>query len=190
MWLEHADFVVDWHSTHTFLESFYPNQDNYGSGPKKLIIQYEPEYDCTLKQPTDITYLLRLGLDFKGLEIRFINDNYEDASYITRFVQYGRLDVGPFKDSALAAEAKRFWGLAIRECSVTSVVMVVDTPNMNARVTIGVSERFASRISTTVLKELCMELDAVVRLDAFECLDEGVYHGRLIDLDFLYDSGV
>ncbi|CAN9468667.1 unnamed protein product [Alternaria alternata] len=127
MWLRHATFVIDWHSIHAFLQAFYPKESEYGRGPKELILQYDQEHDYTFRKPTDITHLVRLGLAFTGLQIRFIkgeeSDDQSDAgSTLTELVQFGCINRDDRqKDNNVAAEARRTWRQDIQERTVTNI---------------------------------------------------------------------
>ena len=127
MWLRHATFVIDWHSIHAFLQAFYPKESEYGRGPKELILQYDQEHDYTFRKPTDITHLVRLGLAFAGLQIRFIkgeeSDDQSDAgSTLTELVQFGCINRDDRqKDNNVAAEARRTWRQDIQERTVTNI---------------------------------------------------------------------
>ncbi|KAI4646258.1 uncharacterized protein J4E78_009179 [Alternaria triticimaculans] len=162
MWLARAKFVIDWHSVHAFLESFYPNEDDYGSGPKALIIQYETAFDCTLDRPTEIIHLVRLGLAFKGLEVRIIH--FENCAFagvsVTRLVQYGgltRLETVQ-QDTALVKEAKRKWRVAVQEHEVKSVAITMRYPREAVDVQVKFSEQLASTTGTTGLDGLWDEI--------------------------------
>ncbi|KAI4644918.1 hypothetical protein J4E93_005716 [Alternaria ventricosa] len=160
MWLERAKFVIDWHSVHAFLESFYPNEEEYGSGPKELIIQYETAFDCTLDRPTEIIHLVRLGLAFKGLEVRIIH--FEDCApagvSITKLVQYGGCTRLGTEDTALVKEAKRKWRVAVQEYEVKSVVITMQSPDEAVDVRVKFSEQLASTTGTTGLDGLWDEI--------------------------------
>jgi len=160
MWLECAKFVIDWHSVHAFLESFYPNEEEYGSGPKKLIIQYETAFDCTLDRPTEIIHLVRLGLAFKGLEVRIIH--FEDRApagvSITKLVQYGGCAQLGTEDTALVKEAKRKWRVAVQEYEVKSVAITMQSPEEAVDVHVKFSEQLASTTGTTGLDGLWDEI--------------------------------
>ncbi|KAI4626473.1 hypothetical protein J4E83_003624 [Alternaria metachromatica] len=160
MWLERAKFVIDWHSVHAFLESFYPNEEEYGSGPKKLIIQYETAFDCTLDRPTEIIHLVRLGLAFKGLEVRIIH--LEDCApagvSITKLVQYGGCTRLGTEDTALVKEAKRKWRVAVQEYEVKSVAITMQYPEEAVDVNVKLSEQLASTTGTTGLDGLWDEI--------------------------------
>ena len=127
MWLRHATFVIDWHSIHAFLQAFCPKESDYGRGPKELILQYDQEHDYTFRKPTDITHLVRLGLAFAGLQIRFIkgeeSDDQSDAgSTLTELVQFGCINRDDRqKDNNVAAEARRTWRQDIQERTVTNI---------------------------------------------------------------------
>ena len=162
MWLERAKFVIDWHSVHAFLESFYPNEEEYGSGPKKLIIQYETAFDCTLDRPTEIIHLVRLGLAFKGLEILIIEEDdciCLAGKSITKLVQYG----GPTRpnsvqqDTALVKEAKLKWRVAVQEYDVTSVAIIIPALYVAVEVSVGVTEKFLSTLGTDDLNGILNE---------------------------------
>ncbi|KAI4694997.1 uncharacterized protein J4E84_001621 [Alternaria hordeiaustralica] len=157
---EGAEFVIDWHSVHAFLESFYPNEEEYGSGPKKLIIQYETAFDCTLDRPTEIIHLVRLGLAFKGLEVRIIH--FEDCTpagvSITKLVQYGGCTRLGTEDTALVKEAKRKWRVAVQEYEVKSVAITMQSPEEAVDVHVKFSEQFASTTGTTGVDGLWDEI--------------------------------
>ncbi|RYN21099.1 hypothetical protein AA0112_g10373 [Alternaria arborescens] len=127
MWLKHATLVIDWHSIHAFLQAFYPKESEYGRGLKELILQYDQEHDYTFRKPTDIIHLVRLGLAFTGLQIRFIkgeeSDDQSDAgSTLTELVQFGCINRDDRqKDNNVAAEARRTWRQDIQERTVTNI---------------------------------------------------------------------
>jgi len=156
LWLGRAKFVIDWHSVHAFLESFYPNEEEYGSGSKKLIIQYETAFDCTLDRPTEIIHLVRLGLAFKGLEVRIIH--FEDCApagiSITKLVQYG----GFQQDTALVEEAKQKWRVAVQQYEVKSVAITMQSPDEAVDVHVKFSGQLASTTGTTGLDGLWDEI--------------------------------
>lgn len=163
MWLERAKFVIDWHSVHAFLESFYPNENEYGSGPKKLVVQYEPAYDCTLERPTEIIHLVRLGLAFKGLEVRVVNfDERSPAGIsITKLVQYGSTCLETVQqDAALVKEAKRKWRVAVQEYEVKSVAITMRSLDEDLNVHVKVSRKFASTMGSGGLDGLWHEIVA------------------------------
>ncbi|KAG9185800.1 hypothetical protein G6011_07131 [Alternaria panax] len=126
LWLEHATFIIDWHSTRAFLEAFYPGESEYGSGPKKLILQYDQVHDYTFRQPTNIIRLVRLGLSFTGLQTRFFkdgesNDQDDAGRTITDLIQFGCINHDDRQqETAVVAEVKRKWGRAIQERMVMS----------------------------------------------------------------------
>ncbi|KAI4956759.1 hypothetical protein J4E86_005230 [Alternaria arbusti] len=155
-----AEFVIDWHSVHAFLESFYLNEEEYGSGPKKLIIQYETAFDCTLDRPTEIIHLVRLGLAFKGLEVRIIHfDDCAPAGVsITKLVQYGGCTRLGTEDTALVKEAKRKWRVAVQEYEVKSVAITMPYPEEVVDVQVKFSEQLASTTGTTGLDGLWDEI--------------------------------
>ncbi|KAI4702535.1 hypothetical protein J4E81_002899 [Alternaria sp. BMP 2799] len=160
MWLQRAKFVIDWHSVRAFLESFYPNEEEYGSGPKKLIVHYETAFDCTLDRPTEIIHLVRLGLAFKGLEVRIIH--FEDCALagvsITKLVQYGGCTRLGTEDTALVKEAKRKWRVAVQEYEVKSVAITMQSPEEAVDVRVKFSEQLASTTGTTGLDGLWDEI--------------------------------
>ncbi|CAN9398633.1 unnamed protein product [Alternaria alternata] len=173
LWLKHATFVIDWHSIHAFLQAFYPKESEYGKGPKELILQYDQEHDYTFRKPTDITHLVRLGLAFAGLQIRFIqgeeSDDQSDAgSTLTELVQFGCINRDDRqKDNNVAAEAKRTWRQAIQERTVTNV-FATQNPSDNIIVFEFVfSTKFALKMNAVSLQDIGKEIGIMVLLKDF-----------------------
>ncbi|KAB2103248.1 hypothetical protein AG0111_0g8037 [Alternaria gaisen] len=165
MWLKHTTFVIDWHSIHAFLQAFYPKESDYDKGPKELILQYDQEHDYTFRKPTDITHLVRLGLAFAGLQIRFIqgeeSDDQSDAgNALTELVQFGCINRDDRqKDNNVAAEAKRTWRQAIQERTVTNI-FATQNPSDNTLVfEFVLSTKFALEMNAVSLQDIGKEIE-------------------------------